>query len=145
MANACGPGEDAMPECTARGTARLFPMPTFRLGKTGFRFNASHSFPNDAGYDRHLHGHDYEFTVMVEGERAPGAMLLDARQLKRVVASEVIEKLDHANLDQILPDASLEALAEWIWQALRPFVPAKLRLGLTVWETRSIYIEFWGT
>jgi len=120
-------------------------MPTFRLGKSGFRFNASHSFPNDASYDRQLHGHDYEFTVLVEGERAPGAMLFDARQLKLVVGKEIIEKLDHSNLDEMLPDASLEALAEWIWQKLRPFVPAALRLGLVVWETRSIYVEFWGT
>ncbi|MGH9393954.1 MAG: hypothetical protein ACRD1E_07265 [Terriglobales bacterium] len=38
----------------------------------------------------------------------------------------------------------MEALAEWIWQRLRPQVPAGLGLGLTVWETRSIYVEFWG-
>jgi len=117
----------------------------FRLAKTGFRFNALHSFAEDPGYDRLLHGHDYEFAVMVEGERAPGAMLYDLRELKPVVEREVIAALDHGNLDELLPDPSLEALAEWMWQRLRPHVPARLRLGLEVWETRSIYVEFWGT
>lgn len=120
-------------------------MPLFRLAKTGFRFNALHSFPNDAGYDRHSHGHDYELTVMLEGERAPGAMLYDLRQVKELVARSVIARLDHQNLDAILPDPSLEALAEWIWRQLRPHLPSGLRLGVTVWETRSIYVEFWGT
>ncbi|MGH9393065.1 MAG: 6-pyruvoyl trahydropterin synthase family protein, partial [Terriglobales bacterium] len=81
-------------------------MPTFRLGKTGFRFNASHSFPGDSSYDGRPHGHDYEFTVMVEGERAPGAMLFDVRQLKSIVAQHVIVPLDHSNLDDMLPDPS---------------------------------------
>jgi len=116
-----------------------------RLGKSGFRFNALHSFPADDGYDRLPHGHDYEFTVLLEGVRPPGGMLFDLRLLKQIVAAEIIATLDHANLDAILPDPSLEALAEWIWTRLRPFLPAHLRLGLIVWETRSIYTEFWGT
>lgn len=118
---------------------------TYRLGKTGFRFNALHSFPGDPGYDRHPHGHDYEFTVMVEGERpAAGGMLYDLRALKPLVEREVLARLDHQNLDRILPDPSLEALAAWIWERLRPAIPPPLALGLTVWETRSLYVEFWG-
>jgi 6-pyruvoyltetrahydropterin/6-carboxytetrahydropterin synthase len=116
-----------------------------RVGKTGFRFNALHSFPGDAGYDRHSHGHDYELQVMLEGERAATGMLFDMRQLKALVEREIIAPLDHGDLDRLLPDSSLEGLAEWIWQRLRPHLPAALRLGLIVWETRTIYAEFWGT
>lgn len=119
-------------------------MPTFRLAKTGFRFNALHSFPGDAGYDRKLHGHDYEFSVMLEGERLAGGMLFDLRGLKALVERELIGPLDHCRLDELLPDPSLEALAEWMWAHLRPHLPERLRLGLQVWETRSIYLEFWG-
>ncbi|MGH9520828.1 MAG: 6-pyruvoyl trahydropterin synthase family protein [Terriglobales bacterium] len=117
---------------------------TIRLGKTGFRFNASHSFAEDTGYDRLHHGHDYEFMVMIEGERLPGAMLFDARQLKQMVATLVIAPLDHADLNQLLPDPSLEMLAEWIWQRLRSQLPQRLRLGVQIWETRSIFAECWG-
>src|SRR5690348_17151289 len=99
-------------------------MPVYRLGKTGFRFNASHSFPGDGGYDRFPHGHDYEFTVMLEGTLGRDAMLFDLRGLKPLVEREVIAVLDHANLDAILPGPSLEALAEWIWRQLRPHLPA---------------------
>lgn len=119
-------------------------MPTCRLGKTGFRFNALHSFPDDEGYDRHPHGHDYEFTVLLEGERAAGGMLFDLRGLKPLVEREVIAALDHNDLDALLPDSSLEGLADWIWQRLRPHLPATLRLGLVLWETRSIFLEYWG-
>jgi 6-pyruvoyltetrahydropterin/6-carboxytetrahydropterin synthase len=119
-------------------------MPTVRLGKTGFHFNATHHFPEDPGYDRLQHGHDYEMTVLLEGQRAPGAMLFDMRDLKEIVRRDVIDRLDHKDLNEILPDPSLEALTEWIWTQLRTQIPASIRIGVIVWETRSIYAEFWG-
>lgn len=125
-------------------SATLAGMPTVRLGKTGFRFNATHHFPDDHGYDRQPHGHDYEMSVLLEGQRAPGGMLFDMRQLKELVQRNVIDRLDHKDLNEILPDPSLEALAEWIWQQLRGAIPAAIRIGIIVWETRSIYAEFWG-
>lgn len=120
-------------------------MPLLRLAKTGFRFNALHAFGDAGDYDSNLHGHDYELTVMVEGERGEGAMLYDLRELKPLVQREILARLDHTDLGAILPNPTLEALAEWIWRQLRPAVPARLRLGLQLWETRSIYLEFWGT
>lgn len=121
-------------------------MPTFRLAKTGFRFNALHSFPADDGYDRFSHGHDYELTVMLEGELDGGGdgMLFDLRGLKTLVDACIIAPLDHRNLDAVLEHPSLEMLAQWIWNQLRPQIPAPLRLGLRLWETRSLYVEFWG-
>ncbi len=119
-------------------------MAHWRLGKSGFRFNASHSFPQDHGYDREVHGHDYELTVWLEGERAAGEMLFDLRQLKSLVAETVIAPLDHAHLNSILPDPSTEALAEWIWRRLRPRLPAALRLGVRLDETRTTSVEYWA-
>lgn len=118
-------------------------MARLRLAKTGFRFNAIHSFPDDAGHDRFPHGHDYELTVMLEGDAQPAGLLFDMRALKPLVEREIIAPLDHANLDGLLPHASLEALSVWIWTRLRPHLPPHLRLGLTLWETRSIFIEYW--
>ena len=119
-------------------------MASFRLVKTGFRFNAIHAFPNDDGYDRFPHGHDYEFAVMIEGPRAGDGMVFDMRRVKALAQAEVVEKLDHTNLNPALPDPSSEALAEWIWQRLRSGIPAHLKLGIQLWETRSIYVEYWG-
>lgn len=81
---------------------------------------------------------------MLEGELDGQGMLFDLRDLKTLVEYAVIAPLDHRNLDAILQHSSLEALASWIWDQLRPSVPAHLRLGLTLWETRSLYVEFWG-
>ncbi|MGH9535569.1 MAG: 6-pyruvoyl trahydropterin synthase family protein [Terriglobales bacterium] len=119
-------------------------MAVWRLGKSGFRFNASHSFPQDDGYDRELHGHDYDLTVWLEGERAASGMLYDLRQLKALVAEAVIAPLDHSQLNALLPDPSAEALAEWIWRRLRPQLPAALRLGIRLEETRTTTVEYWG-
>ena len=119
-------------------------MPIWRVGKSGFRFNAMHSFPNDGGYDRHPHGHDYELTILVEGTRAAGEMLLDTRELKALVDEHVIAALDHRDLNQVLPDPSTEALAEWIWNRLRPRISAHVKLGIHLWETRTTSVEFWG-
>lgn len=122
-------------------------MPVWRLGKSGFRFNASHSFPAaGAGddYDRRPHGHDYELTVLLEGERPNGGKLFDARRIKPLVEREIIAALDHRDLNETLPDPSSEALAEWIWRRLRPAFPIGLRLGVHLWETRTTFVEFWG-
>ncbi len=121
-------------------------MPLLRLGKCGFRFNASHSFPHDDGYDRLLHGHDYEFSVLLESRLEPGQakLLYDMRNLKPLVQDQVIAVLDHTNLNDLLPDPSSEAVAQWIWQRLRNGIPQHLRLGVQLWETRSIYVEYWG-
>lgn len=119
-------------------------MAICRLGKTGFHFNAIHSFANDAGYDRFPHGHDYALTVFIEGERPAGEMLYDMRELKDLVQTRVIAPLDHQNLDHIFDCPSLEAIADWIWQRLREGVPPNLRVGVKLWETRSIFIEYWG-
>ncbi|MGH9526826.1 MAG: 6-pyruvoyl trahydropterin synthase family protein [Terriglobales bacterium] len=119
-------------------------MALVRLGKSGFRFNASHQFPGDDGYDRNLHGHDYELTVWLEGERPGGGLLFDLRQLKPLVQGHVLDPLDHSNLNERIADPSTEALAEWIWRQLRPHLPAALRLGIRLEETRTTSIEFWG-
>lgn len=116
----------------------------WRLGKSGFRFNAWHHFPADDGYDRQPHGHDYELTIWLEGERAPGQVLFDLRQLKPLVNEQIVTPLDHTDLNTILPDPSTEALAEWIWRRLRPHLPSALRLGLRLEETRTTSVEFWG-
>ena len=119
-------------------------MPRCRLLKKGFHFNAQHSFADDDGYDARPHGHDYELAVMLEGQFQAGQMLFDGRQLKGLIEQQVIAALDHQNLNTLLPYPSIEALAAWIWQRLRPHLPAQLKLGLELWETRTLAVEYWG-
>lgn len=83
-------------------------------------------------------------SVLLEGQRAHGTMLFDLRDLKEIVKRSVIDRIDHTDLNEFLPDPSLEALAEWIWTQLRAAIPPAIRIGVVIWETRSIYAEFWG-
>ncbi len=119
-------------------------MPRVRLHKSGFHFNAQHHFPGEDGCDAHPHGHDYELALWLEGHFQSGAMLYDARQLTALVNTRIIAALDHQDLNALLPYPSAEALAEWIWQRLRPHLPAPLHLGVELWETRRLAIEYWG-
>ncbi len=119
-------------------------MPRCRLRKSGFHFNALHSFPGDDGLDAQPHGHDYELALLLEGAPQSGKMLFDARRLTELAQREVIAALDHQDLNRLLPYPSAEALAEWIWRRLRPHLPAQLRLGIELWETPRLGLEYWG-
>jgi len=100
-------------------------MSLCRLGKTGFRFNALHSFPDDAGYDRLPHGHDYEFTVMVEGQRGAGEMLYSG--LYNVLGIPALAL--PAGLSEGLP-AGLQIATPWGADSLAFSVGAAIEAGV---------------
>src|SRR5262245_32958345 len=46
------------------------------------------------------HGHNYVLEVILKGDADPGAgMVMDLKELKRVIDEEVIERVDHKNLN----------------------------------------------
>jgi len=85
----------------------------FEITKT-FRFEAMHFLPNHDGKCRNWHGHSYVFTVTLAGdhleEQGPKqGMLFDFGDLAAVVRSEIVDRLDHTNLNE-----SAAALAK-VW------------------------------
>lgn len=61
-----------------------------------FRFEAAHSISNHEGMCRNIHGHSYVLEVSVKG--TPGNksnMVIDFKDLKRVVEQQVIKEYDH--------------------------------------------------
>ena len=77
-----------------------------------FRWEGAHRLPWYEGLCRHLHGHSYVMTVEVEGTPGAHGMLLDFKELKRLV-QPLVDAWDHATLvaetDHALRDA-LDAL-----------------------------------
>lgn len=96
-----------------------------------FSFAAAHRLPRYEGPCFRLHGHNYKFFVTVEGGVDPATgMIADFGVIKDVVGAEILQRVDHRNLNDILENPTAENIARWIWEALAPRLPgiAEVRL-----------------
>ncbi len=126
-------------------------------------FNAAHKLYNPAWTreqndevfgkcaNDNWHGHNYELFVTVKGEpNAETGFVMDAKKLGNVIKNEVVEKLDHKNLNidvDFLKDqiCSTENLAIGIWQELKLHLPEEVKLHcIKLYETPRIYVEYFG-
>lgn len=102
-----------------------------------FMIEAAHRLPNvPPGHKcARLHGHSFRVELKVEGE--PGAdtgWIMDFGEVKSAF-QPIYDRLDHHYLNDIpgLENPTSENLAVWIWQALKPALPALSEV--TVHET----------
>ncbi|MCX7881772.1 MAG: 6-carboxytetrahydropterin synthase QueD [Brevinematales bacterium] len=115
----------------------------YRLIKE-FTFDAAHNLINYKGKCEHLHGHTYRLQVTVEGEKDEATgMVCDFQELKDLVHTHVIEKVDHAYLNDIVTLSTAENLVQWMASRLiPPLQEKKLRLvRLVLWETPGSAVE----
>jgi 6-pyruvoyltetrahydropterin/6-carboxytetrahydropterin synthase len=108
-----------------------------KVGRT-FYFDAAHYLPDYQGKCEKLHGHTYRLDVEVSGEVGSDGLLIDFTELKKIVSEEVLEKLDHQELNKLMSNPTAENIVEWIW--------AKLEDGLNVhrirlWEGQGKWVE----
>ena len=98
------------------------------------------------------HGHNYQLFVTVKGEVDPETgFLVDLKWLKKVINTNVIDKLDHQNLNldvDFMKDklASTENLAIAIWDILNPFMVAEgvVLHSVKLYETENNFVEYLG-
>jgi len=97
------------------------------------------------------HGHNYELFVTVKAKaNTDTGFVMDAKKLGSLIKNEVVEKLDHKNLNMdvdFLQDqiCSTENLAIGIWQQLKSCLPAEVQLHcIKLYETPRIYVEYFG-
>lgn len=100
------------------------------------------------------HGHNFELIVTVKGSPDPETgFVIDLKKLSTLIREEVIEKLDHKNLNVDVDFmskklASCETLIVEIWKILAPQIPAISRFGslhlLRLYETPRNYVEYYG-
>jgi 6-pyruvoyltetrahydropterin/6-carboxytetrahydropterin synthase len=98
------------------------------------------------------HGHNYTLFVTVKGKINPETgYVIDLSELGRIIKTEVIEKLDHKNIN-IEVDfmqnriVSAENLAVAIWNELEPSIKSmEVELHcVKIVETENNYIEYYG-
>ena len=103
-----------------------------------FYFDAAHFLPEYKGKCERVHGHTYRLEVEVMKDLGDDGMVMDFNEIKEVVNCEVVEKLDHSNLNDLLPNPTAENITQWIWSALEPKLPlARVR----VWEGEGKWVE----
>ncbi|MGE5326034.1 MAG: 6-carboxytetrahydropterin synthase [Deltaproteobacteria bacterium] len=98
----------------------------------------------------HGHGHNYAVEVTVAGDIDPKTgMVMDLKDLKKLLESEVLDLMDHKFLNKEVPVFSsklptTENIAIEIWKMIEP----KLRVGklhrIRLYETPDLYVEYFG-
>jgi len=109
---------------------------------------------NDAVFDkcnnRNGHGHNYILEVTVRGEPDPETgYLVDLKRLKEVIQREVLDKVDHKNLNTdvdflrgVIPTA--ENIAIGIWNLLAGAIPRGTLHLVRLQETERNIVEYRG-
>jgi 6-pyruvoyltetrahydropterin/6-carboxytetrahydropterin synthase len=101
--------------------------------------------------NRNWHGHNFELLVTVKGEPDPETgFIVDAKLLSKIIKDNIIEKLDHRNLNLDVDFmrgkmCSIEFLVMGIWNELKPLLPATIQLHcIRLVETPRIFVEYYG-
>lgn len=127
-------------------------------------FNAAHKLFNPAWSvekneavfglcaNENWHGHNYELYVTIKGEPDPDTgFLFDVKKLSGIIKQQVLEQLDHKNLNIDVPFmqgkmCSTENLAIGVWNQLVPHLPLAVTLHcIKLYETPRIFVEYYGT
>ena len=113
-----------------------------------FWFEAAHRLPNHEGKCSNRHGHSYKLIVEVEGLVQPNiinpeaGMVMDYGRLKKVVTDLVLDRMDHAYLNDIFPNPTAENMVIYIATILKhQLLPATLT-KVELWETRNSYAKW---
>ncbi len=96
------------------------------------------------------HGHNYILEVVVKGDVNPETgFLMNLKDLKEIIRKNVIEKVDHKNLNLdtdfmkgILP--SSENITVAIWNQLVGKIPKGKLHSVKLYETENNYFEYKG-
>lgn len=104
-----------------------------------FTFSAAHALTKYHGACERLHGHNYRLRVTVVGELNEDDLVIDFLELKKIVQAQVIDQLDHTNLNDRFPNPTCELIAQWIYHALRSLIPIT---EVTLWETDTSLVTY---
>ncbi len=96
------------------------------------------------------HGHNYTLDVSVRGTIDPRTgYVLDLAELKRLVETHAVDKLDHMNLNLDVDfmrgvNPTSENIIVAIWTQLEPAIRPATLVRLVLWETANNYVEYTG-
>ncbi|HUI42075.1 MAG TPA: 6-carboxytetrahydropterin synthase [Terriglobia bacterium] len=98
----------------------------------------------------HGHGHNYALEVTVAGEVDPRTgMVMDLKDLKQVIESEIMQAMDHRFLNEEVPAfraviPTTENIAVEIWTRLEGRIAAGRLHRVRLYETADLYVDYYG-
>jgi len=107
-----------------------------------FGFDSAHFLPRvpDGHKCKNIHGHTYRLRVYIKGmpDEQMG-WIIDFKELKDIV-TPVIDRLDHTLLNNIsgLENPTAENITAWLWQHIKPLLPALYRVELKETPTTGV-------
>lgn len=111
-----------------------------------FEFDAAHNLVHYHGKCERLHGHTYKLVVKLEGEPDREGMIFDFVELKKIVKERIIDKFDHAYLNDIISQPTAENIAIFVYNELKDVLKRdNCRLHeVEVWETKTSGVAYRG-
>jgi 6-pyruvoyltetrahydropterin/6-carboxytetrahydropterin synthase len=125
-------------------------------------FSAAHYYWNDAWSEqenrrvfgkcanRNGHGHNYTLEVTVAGEIDPvTGFVVDLKELKDVMESEVVGVYDHRHLNLEIPEfksavPTTENIAIAVWKRLEGKIPGAALYRVRVYELPDLFADYYG-
>jgi 6-pyruvoyltetrahydropterin/6-carboxytetrahydropterin synthase len=98
----------------------------------------------------HGHGHNYTLDVTVVGEVDPSTgVVLDLKDLKKLMEAEVLRLMDHRFLNKEVPAfahkiPTPENIAIEIWNLLESKLPVGRLHRIRLYETPDLYVDYYG-
>ncbi|MCX6153972.1 MAG: 6-carboxytetrahydropterin synthase [Candidatus Kapabacteria bacterium] len=100
--------------------------------------------------NKYGHGHNYFLEVTVAGEVNPETgYLIDMRNLKRIVNTEIIEKVDHKNLNYEVDflqrtNPTMENLIKIFWDLLVDKITEGRLYNIRLYENETSWVDYTG-
>lgn len=116
-----------------------------------FWFEAAHNLPNYNGDCSRVHGHSYRLQVGFTGTiNEPTGMIVDFKEIKRIVQTYVVDILDHQFLNSIedsgpLRNPTAENMLVWIKEKIEESILPSEHVELSfirLYETVGSYAEW---
>ena len=126
-----------------RTVSKLFRLVMLIFKK--FTFDSAHSLPNvpDGHKCKAVHGHTYQMTLFMEGDLVPDLdWVMDFAEVKAVV-EPIVKVVDHKYLNDIqgLENPTCEKIAIWLWDHIKPDLPALTKIELNETPTSGVVYE----
>ena len=117
-----------------------------------FEFEAAHHLLNYDGPCANVHGHSYKLQVTVSGKinlnhtkYANECMVMDFKDVKRVVQHLIISSHDHADLNKIYFNPTAEVMVVEMFHVIKELLPKDVHLeSVKLWETSTSFAEYRG-
>ncbi len=107
-----------------------------------FIFDSAHKLDWHKGDCKNLHGHTYKLQILIKGKISSDGIIIDFGDLDKIVKGEILSKLDHQLLNDIIENPTAEKISIWIWEKLSKKV--KGLYEVRVWETPKSFAIYRG-